>query len=205
MRHRQNRLLFRKNGTGQRGRQVKVRDQRKKLPIRMERETHTHRQTAIHHRSGQTAEEGGSQVVRVAFHGVGDVQQTLGGQLVATQHVGAHSAGHQQRCGRAKTTADGDLTFDVDFNATDLLAEGCQHGAVGGVGHIVRTRVSLVTAGDQEACIGLFKGHIGVEVQGAAEGIKAGAQIGGGGGHTDGYSFHRFSPVSEINCSLSFR
>ena len=48
-----------------------------------------------------------------------------------------------------------------------------------------------------------FKGYVGVQAQGAAEGIKARAEIRRGSRHTDGHTFHIFSPVCGMNCSLA--
>ena len=66
--------LLRQYGAGEGGGQGKVRDQRQKFPPRVEGEADAHRQTAVHHGGGEAAEKGGSQVVRVPFHGVGDVE-----------------------------------------------------------------------------------------------------------------------------------
>ena len=88
----------------------------------MEGEADAHRQTAVHHGRGETAEESGRQIVRMPFHGVGDVEQALRGELIAPQDVCAHGAGHQQRGGGAETPADGDVGVDVDLHAPDFLA-----------------------------------------------------------------------------------
>ena len=126
----------------------------------------------------------------MALHGVGDVQQALGAELAAPQHVGAHGTGHQQGCGGAQTPADGDVGVDMDFYAPDLLAEGGQHGAVRGVGQIVRPGEGFVAAGDLQPGIRLLKGHVRIQAQGAPEGIKPRPQVGGGCRHPDGYLVH---------------
>ena len=110
----------------------------------------------------------------MAFHGVGDVQKTLGRQLVAPQHIGAHGSGHQQSSGGAKAPANGDVGINVDFHTPDFLAHGVQHGAVGGVGQVVRAGEFFVAAGDFQAEFRFFKGNVGVQAQSAAEGVKAG-------------------------------
>ena len=151
--------------------------------------------TAVHHGRGEAAEESGRQIVRMPFHGVGDVEQALGGELIAPQDVGAHGTGHQQCGGGTESPADGNLGFNVNFYAPDLLAEGGQHGAEGGVGHVVRAGVGLVAAGDLQTGVGFFKSNVGVQAQGTAEGVKPGAEVRGGGGNADGNSFHAASPV----------
>ena len=156
----------------------------------MEGEINAHRQTVIHHGGGQTAVKSGSQVIRVALHGVGDVQQALGGQPVAPHHIGAHSACHQQSGGRTQAPAHRDMGIDVNLHATDFLAERSQHSAVRHISQIVGTGEFLRAAGDLQTKIRFLKGHIGIKTQCAAKGVKAGAKVGGGGRHTDGYSFH---------------
>ena len=187
--------LLRQNGTGEGGGQGEIRNENQKFPPGVQGKADAHRQTAVHHGRGQAAQESGGQIVRMAFHGVGDVEKTLGGELIAPQDVGAHGAGHQQRGGGAETPADGNVGVNVNFHAPDFLAQGTQHGAVGGVGQIVRPRVGFVAAGDLQTGIGFFKGDVGVQAQGAAEGVKPGAEVCGGGGNADGNSFHAASPV----------
>ena len=152
----------------------------------MQGKIHRHGQAVVHHGGGEATVKGRGQVVRVALHGVGDVQQALGGELVAPEQVGAHGTGYQQGGGGTKPSADGDLGFNVNFYAPDLLAEGGQHGAEGGVGHVVRAGVGLVAAGDFKAHVGLLEGHIGVQAQGAAEGVEPRPQVGGGSGNANG-------------------
>ena len=130
----------------------------------------------------------------MALHGVGDIQQALGGELAAPQHVGAHGTGHQQRGRGTQTPADGDVGVDVDFYAPDFLTEGGQHGAVGYVGKIVGTGEGFVAAGDLQTAVRFFEGDVGIQAQGHAEGVEAGAEVRCGGRHTDGYSFHNVSP-----------
>ena len=65
--------LLGKDAPGQAGGQIEFRDQRHKLPVRVQREVDTHRKTAVYHRGGEAAVEGRGQVIRVALHGVGDV------------------------------------------------------------------------------------------------------------------------------------
>ena len=167
--------LLRQYASGQGSGQVKVRNQSQKFPVRVQGEADGHRQTTVHHGSGEAAVKGRGQVVRVAFHGVGDVQKTLGRQLVAPQHVGAHGSGYQQSGGGAEAPADGDVGIDVDFHAPDFLAHGVQYGAVGGIGQVVRAGEFFVAAGNFQTGLRLFKGNVGVQAQGAAEGVKAGA------------------------------
>ena len=57
----------------------KLSTQGQKFPVRVEGEIDADRKTVVHHGSGQTAIKGRGQVVRVALHGVGDVEQALGG------------------------------------------------------------------------------------------------------------------------------
>ncbi len=90
--------------------------------FKMQGKIHAHRQTVIHHGGGEAAEEGGSKIIGVAFHGVGDVQQTLGGQFVAPQHIGTHGTCHQQRGGGTQPAADGDVGIDMDFDTPDFHA-----------------------------------------------------------------------------------
>ena len=130
----------------------------------------------------------------MALHGVGDVEQSLGGELAAPEYIGAHGACYQQSGRGAKATADGNVGINVDLNAPDLLAHGAQHRAVGGIGQVVRAGVGLVAAGDLQPRVGFLEGYIGVQVEGAAEGVKARAQIGGGGGDADGNTIHGASP-----------
>ena len=93
--------LLGQDGAGQGGGQVEIRDQGQEFPVRVEGEADGYRQAAVHHGGGEAAVEGRCQVVRVALHGVGDIQQALGGQLAAMEQVGAHGAGHQQGGGGA--------------------------------------------------------------------------------------------------------
>ena len=116
--------------------------------------------------------EGRGQIVRMALHGVGDVQQALGGQFVSPQHVGPHGSRHQQGSGGAQAPADGNVGVDVNFDPPDFLTHGVQHGTVGGVGQIVRAGELLVAAGDLQSGVGFLEGDIGIQAQGAAEGVK---------------------------------
>ena len=165
--------LLGQHAPGQGGGQVEIGNQGQELPVRVEGEADGYRQAVIHHGGRQAAVKGRGQVVRVALHGVGDVQEALGGELVSPEHIGPHGPGHQQCGGGAQAAADGDVGIDVDFHAPHLLAEGGQHRAVGGVGHIIGALVGFVAAGDFEAIFGFLKGDIGIQPQGAAEGIEA--------------------------------
>ena len=156
----------------------------------MQREADADGKAPVHHGGRQSAVEGRGQVVRVALHGVGDVEETLSGQLIAPEHVSAHGTRHQQGGGGAKAAADGNVGVDVDFHAPHFLAHGVQHGAVGGVGQIVRAGEGFVAAGDLQTGVRLLKGHVRIQAQGAPEGIKPRPQVGGGCRHPDGYLIH---------------
>ena len=166
--------LLRQYASGQGSGQIEVRHQGQKFPVWVQGEADGHRQAAVYHGGGEAAVKGRGQVVRVAFHGVGDVQKTLGRQLVASQHIGTHGSGHQQSGGGAKAPANGDVSIDVDFHTPDFLTHGIQHGAVGGVGQVVRAGEFFVAAGDFQTGFRFFKGNVGVQAQSAAEGVKAG-------------------------------
>ena len=127
------------------------------------------------------------------LHGIGDVQQALGGKAVTPQDIGAHGARHQQGGGGTQTPADRDVGVDVDFHAPNLLVQGSQHRAIGGVGHVVRAGVSLVAAGDFQPAVRFFKGDIGIQAQGAAKRVKARPKVSCGRGYTDRNSFHGIS------------
>ena len=88
--------LLRQHAAGQGGGQIELRHQGQELPAGMQGEIHGDGQAVIHHGGGEAAVKGGGQVVRVAFHGVGDVQQALGGEAAAPEHVGAHGAGDRK-------------------------------------------------------------------------------------------------------------
>ena len=140
--------LLRQHRTGFGSGQVEVRNQSQEFPVRVQGEIDADRQAVVHHGGGQTAVKGRSQVVRVAFHGIGNIQQTLGGQLVAPQHIGAHGARYQQCGRRTQTPAHGDVGIDVDFHTPQLFAHGGKGGAVGYIGQIIGARKFLGTAGD---------------------------------------------------------
>ena len=115
--------LLRQNGTGEGSGQGEIRNENQKFPPGVEGEADAHRQTAVHHGRGEAAEESGRQIVRMPFHGVGDVEQALGGELIAPQDVCAHGAGHQQCGGGTESPADGDVGVDVDLHAPDFFAQ----------------------------------------------------------------------------------
>ena len=165
----------------------------------MQGEADRDRQAAVHHGGRQAAVKGRCQVVRVAFHGVGDVQQALGAELIAPQHICAHGARHQQSGRGPQASADGDMGIDVDLYTPDLLAERGQHGAVRGIGQVVRPCKCLIAAGNLQPFLRFFEGHIGVQAQRAAESIKPGSQVGRGGRHADGYLVFHLS-VSFYRC-----
>jgi hypothetical protein len=186
--------LLRQHAAGKTGGQVEIRNQRQKLPAGMQGEVHRHRQAVVYHGGGQAAIEGRCQIVRVSLHGVGDVQQALGAQAIAPQHICTHGTRHQQGSGGAKAPAHRDMRIDMDFHALHRLVEGGQHSAIRGVGHVVRPGKFFVTAGNlQPHLLRLLEGYVGVQAQGAAEGIKARAQICRGGRNADGYSIHFLS------------
>ena len=78
----------------------------------------------------------------------------------------------------------------MDFYAPDILTHGVQNGAVGGVSQIVRAGEGFVAAGDLETKVGFLEGHVGIQTQGAAESVKPGAEVRGGGGNADGDTIH---------------
>ena len=92
-----------------------------------------------------------------------------------------------------QATADGNIGINMDLYTPDFLAEGCQHGAVGFVGQIVRTGEFFCASGDLQTLIGLLKGHIGMQLQSTAKSVKTGTQVGRSGRHTNGYFFHNLT------------
>ena len=173
--------------------ELKIRAQGGEAQLRVDAVAGGHGAAAIHVGGHQPAQQGGGQIVGMPLDIVADAQQLQLGIGAAVEGVGGGGAGGDQRGGGAQTAADGDAGFYRDGKARHGQTQRVHDAAVGHNGQVFLVAELLLAAGKLQAGGGFCKGEGVIKLQRAAEGVKAGADIGGGGGNADGY--HCFSPA----------
>lgn len=107
--------------------------------------------------------------------------------------IGSGGTGSDKGGAAAQAPADGDLRLHGDAQARHGQAQLGKHGLVGDHGQVLRRSIFRVNTLEIQPLGQLLKGEGVIKGQGQTQGIKAGAQIGGGSGNADGY--HCASPA----------
>ncbi len=174
-------------GTGRCRAEVLVWYEGQKAPARVQGHRQGKGPALFHQGHLHPAKEGRGDVVRVALQADRQPEHLLLGHPQAVEGVRPQDA--PQDAGGAAAQAPGrrDVRGDVQAQpcrGDALFLQGCP---VGPVDQIVVISVAGVGAGDDEPFRLQAELKAGVQGQGRPQAVKAGAQVGGGGGHPDCY------------------